>query len=322
MEPRITDADRPGRILIEEQRLREPFTLIPNTILRRTDLTPGAKLTYIVLLSYAWQQDHCFPGQSTLARDLGAGRRSVVRYLQELKAVGLLSVHRRGLGHTNVYTLNRWRDAGSAKVAHPEVPEDDYLEMPNWHTKKTQHTNTQHYQDSYSNVDDDESGDAPVVVTDDDGEAAQSAGRRRSHRPVAVAELLHHRGRLSRPRPNLPDAPIGRPSTRSGSKVSEITATMAAFSSEFGDAGHLRSNLAHVVRLRHESGLSASRFVSLLHEARALTRDVIVSARLANSVHRPSVRNRMAYFFACLRGLLAVHTEARPTPLSGDVDPA
>jgi len=74
-------------IVIEEERLRESFTQIPNTVLRRADVSPGAKLAYVMLLSYAWQKDSCFPGQDTLSRDIGVSRRSVITYLQELQAL-------------------------------------------------------------------------------------------------------------------------------------------------------------------------------------------------------------------------------------------
>src|SRR4051812_9169287 len=87
-----------GTIVIEEERLKESFTQIPNTILRRQELSPGAKLSYVMLLSYAHQKDSCFPGQEKLAEDLGAGRRSVIRYIKELQDSGLLVVKRRGLG--------------------------------------------------------------------------------------------------------------------------------------------------------------------------------------------------------------------------------
>ena len=43
------------------------FTQVPNVILKSTDLSVGAKLTYALLLSYAWQKESCFPGQETLA---------------------------------------------------------------------------------------------------------------------------------------------------------------------------------------------------------------------------------------------------------------
>ncbi len=41
-------------VIIEDEALAAGFTQIPNLVLRRPDLSPGAKLTYMVLLSYAW----------------------------------------------------------------------------------------------------------------------------------------------------------------------------------------------------------------------------------------------------------------------------
>ncbi len=82
------------------------FTQVPNVVLRDTRLSPGAKLCYALLLSYAWQKDSCFPGQETLAEDAGASRRSIVRFMKELEQSGYLEKKRRGLGKTNVYTLH------------------------------------------------------------------------------------------------------------------------------------------------------------------------------------------------------------------------
>ena len=82
------------------------FTQVPNVILKSTDLSVGAKLAYAMLLSYAWQNDSCFPGQETLAEDMGSGRRSIVRYLDELEREGFVSIKRQGLGKVNVYTLH------------------------------------------------------------------------------------------------------------------------------------------------------------------------------------------------------------------------
>src|SRR5688572_23065540 len=100
--------DERGEIVVEEERLKEDYTKVPNTILKRRDISPGAKLTYVMLLSYAHKQDRCFPGQKRLADDIGAGVRSVIRYMQELVKEGLLRVKRRGLGKTNVYYLAEW----------------------------------------------------------------------------------------------------------------------------------------------------------------------------------------------------------------------
>lgn len=82
------------------------FTQVPNVILREPNLSTGAKLIYACLLSYAWQKESCFPGQETLAEDLGISKRSVVTCLQELEKFGYVEKKRRGLGKTNVYILH------------------------------------------------------------------------------------------------------------------------------------------------------------------------------------------------------------------------
>src|SRR3954469_15737971 len=91
-----------GEIIIEEESLKEEYTKIPNTILKRVDISPGAKLTYVMLLSYAHKADRCFPGQKRLAAEMGVAVRSVIRYMQELVKASLLRVKRRGLGMTNI----------------------------------------------------------------------------------------------------------------------------------------------------------------------------------------------------------------------------
>ena len=131
-------------IVVEDETLREGFTQIPNALLRRADITPGAKLTYMALLSYAWQKGSCFPGQDHLASDLGIGKRTVVRYLPELEEKRLLQIKRRGLGLTNIYVLPRFATslprprpeafhAGtsrSANLAHQEMPKPSSLDVP------------------------------------------------------------------------------------------------------------------------------------------------------------------------------------------------
>jgi hypothetical protein len=84
---------------------RHGFTQVPNVILKSDLISPGAKLTYSMLLHYAWQNDYCFPGQERLAKDMGAGKRSVIRFMAELERAGYIAVKRRGLGQTNLYQL-------------------------------------------------------------------------------------------------------------------------------------------------------------------------------------------------------------------------
>jgi hypothetical protein len=84
---------------------RYGFTQVPNFILTKKELSVGAKLAYAMLLKYAWQDDACYPGQVTLAKDMGAAERSVRTYLKELETAALLEIEQRGLGKTNLYRL-------------------------------------------------------------------------------------------------------------------------------------------------------------------------------------------------------------------------
>ncbi len=90
------------------------FTQVPNHILENGKLSPGAKLTYAMLLKYAWQNDYCFPGQERLAKDMGVTDRSVRTYLQELEKADFVAIKQRGLGKPNLYELNLTAKRASA----------------------------------------------------------------------------------------------------------------------------------------------------------------------------------------------------------------
>ncbi len=92
-------------IVILNEALKYGFTQLPNYVLRSAVLSFGARLAYAVLLSYAWQEGSCFPGQDRMAKDLGISRQMVNAYLGELKMAGFISWKRRGLGKTNVYYI-------------------------------------------------------------------------------------------------------------------------------------------------------------------------------------------------------------------------
>src|SRR6266513_363121 len=74
------------------------FTQVPNFLLKSKKLSAGDKMTFAMLLSYAWQNDYCFPGQERLAQDLGLSERSVRTHLKSLERNGLLAIRRRGQG--------------------------------------------------------------------------------------------------------------------------------------------------------------------------------------------------------------------------------
>jgi hypothetical protein len=82
------------------------FTMVPNFILKSTKLSAGDKMTFAMLLSYAWQRDFCYPGQKRLGDDLGLTDRSVRTHLKALETIGLLAIKRVGQGKNNIYELD------------------------------------------------------------------------------------------------------------------------------------------------------------------------------------------------------------------------
>lgn len=82
------------------------FTQVPNFLLKSKKLSSGDKLAFAMLLSYAWQNDYCFPGQKRLGDDMGLHETNVRRHLKSLEKHGLLTIVRRGQGKTNIYELN------------------------------------------------------------------------------------------------------------------------------------------------------------------------------------------------------------------------
>ena len=84
----------------------EGYTQVPNFLLKLKPLSSGDKMTFAMLLAYAWQNDFCSPGQAKLAEDMGLNERTVRRHIQALEDAGLLVIQQRGQGKTNVYELN------------------------------------------------------------------------------------------------------------------------------------------------------------------------------------------------------------------------
>lgn len=82
------------------------FTQLPNFILRNAEISANAKVVYSLLLSYAWHNNLCFPGQERLAEHMGTHVSTVSRAITELENCSLIEIERRGQGRTNFYTVN------------------------------------------------------------------------------------------------------------------------------------------------------------------------------------------------------------------------
>jgi hypothetical protein len=74
-------------------RIGQPFNpfgffngiFIPESMVRSTRISPGAKLTYGRLTRYAGQDGKCYPAVATLATQIGVSDRQTQRYLAELE---------------------------------------------------------------------------------------------------------------------------------------------------------------------------------------------------------------------------------------------
>lgn len=114
-------------IVVLNDSLKHGFTQLPNYILRDKLLSFGARLTFAVLLSYAWQEGSCFPGQGRMAGDLGTTDRSIRTFLGELKARGYIDWRQQGLNRPNVYYILNYQPLDPAILEvgrkHASVPD-------------------------------------------------------------------------------------------------------------------------------------------------------------------------------------------------------
>lgn len=102
------------------------YTQVPDWLLSRKELSPGAKLCYSRLARwYGADEQHphvASVAQTTLAEEMAVSERQIYTYIRELMAVKLIEPRRRGKGHSNVYVFpdHPWRDDTA-----PDVPGDD-----------------------------------------------------------------------------------------------------------------------------------------------------------------------------------------------------
>jgi len=98
-------------LVFEDKNIRKGFAQVPNVVLRDSMLSGNEKTLYALLLSYAWQNDECFPGQDKLAENMGLSRVSINQMLGKLKAKKLIKIKRQGQGKVNIYHIRKLLDA-------------------------------------------------------------------------------------------------------------------------------------------------------------------------------------------------------------------
>lgn len=96
-----------GKVVTKEQLMKGNWTPIPNEVLESNILSDGAVRCYGAIASHVRKgcDKIAWPGQKRLARMINASVRSVQRYVQELRKVGVIRVEQTGLTQTNRYYL-------------------------------------------------------------------------------------------------------------------------------------------------------------------------------------------------------------------------
>jgi hypothetical protein len=107
----MSDDDRAslgvGSLVIDDPIYARGFVVLHKYILHARNVTAQAKILYCFLLSYAFQDEQCFPGYERLTGDTGWSENVVRKYMKELEEIGLVTVEQRGFMKTNLYHIAR-----------------------------------------------------------------------------------------------------------------------------------------------------------------------------------------------------------------------
>ncbi len=289
------------------------------------------------LCTYWWSARDPFPGEAALAARMGKTVRTIQGYLRSLEAKGLLHIQTRlstnGRQSTNAYDLRPFfaaveglarldglLPAADAAPATPEISDNDACNCgPCDHNNATQgDAERKSLCAEATSVGTENRPTDTGTPTTREGEGSRAGGMKDSSPQVNPIEIETFDYDSIPPTPakaTLTTASSDdQPHTDDDGDDRALSAVLAVLSTELGDDAP-RSSLGRARNLRRDAGVSPARFLRLLDEAAARTRD-----RQANIVkrQRDDVRavNGMPYLFAVLTDLL------HPAPpRTGDVGP-
>jgi len=97
-------------IVFDDRNLRGGFAQVPNVVLYDPLLGASGKVCYVLLLSYAWQSERCFPSQKLLAENMSCTVRTTIRALKDLQKRKLIIIEKPGQGKPNIYHIRKLSD--------------------------------------------------------------------------------------------------------------------------------------------------------------------------------------------------------------------
>ena len=270
-------AAEPHTLVVEDESLRRGFTTIPNYILDDCVLSVGAKYTYILLLSFAWQEGSCFPGQKRLAEKLGLKERMVRYYLHELEAHAWIAVKQRGLGKTNLYIIKKQGVEADRQPA--AAPNRQCISIPKRHF----------------------TADKTDTEQKDAAEQKTIPSKFRKDNLPLKNEAYRPEERCSTAEgTSLSEAPSDPRKGHSMSKIAMVFADLSR--GKLHDPAHEASNITRALNLWRASEFSESEFLVLVREACRITLQRTGSIRKRAEDYM-GLRNHAPYFFQVLQDL-------------------
>jgi len=277
------------------------------------------------LCTYWWSARDPYPGEAALATRMGKSVRTIQGYLRSLAGKGLLHIQTRlctnGRQSTNAYDLRPFfaaveglarldglLPADAAAPATPATPDNDACNYG-----LCDHNNRAQQRDAEQESLCAEAGSnglentakKAATQTVGEGEGLRVEGMKNLSPQVNPIEIENFDLDSIPPTPTkatlTTESTDGQPPANADPPDQALAAVIAALSDELGDDAP-RSSLGRVRNLRRDAGVSPARFLRLLDEAAARTRD-----RQASIVKRQrddTTPNGMPYLFAVLTDLL------------------
>jgi len=276
------------------------------------------------LCTYWWSARDPFPGEAALAVRMGKTVRTIQSYFRSLEAKGLLHIHTRlstnGRQSTNAYDLRPFfaaveglarldglLPAADAAPLTPAIPDNDSCNFgPCDHTNRAQRdAERKPLCAGATSVGTEKRPTDTGTPTMGEGEGSHAGGVKNPSPQVNPIEIENFDFDSIPPTPNQAAQTTSGNDTQLPASADPddqaLAAEIAALSTELGDDAP-RSSLGRARNLCRDTGVSPARFLRLLDEAAARTRE-----RQASIVKRRrdgQAPNGMPYLFAVLQDLV------------------
>lgn len=129
-------------------------SIIPNWLMRRSEISFGAKVLFARLAQYKGESGQCYPSQETLAAELGTTDRNIRNIMQELVDYYLIRKIQRGMNQSNMYEFI-WHSWAEDAASEPErkdssSPVRNDSSVPGWKdsSDKENHTKENHIKEN------------------------------------------------------------------------------------------------------------------------------------------------------------------------------